>query len=210
MPLDDLLERNKSWAKRRRDADPAFFQRLAGQQAPSYFWIGCSDSRVPATQITDLNPGEIFVHRNVANLAVHTDLNFLSCLQFAVDVLEVEHIIVCGHYGCGGIKAALSDRSMGLLDHWLRNLRDLREQHADRLVGAPHEREDALVELNVVAQVDNVARNPIIQSAWRTRDTELTVSGWVYSLQDGILRDLGYNVRGNEQLHEVHRLKGAP
>lgn len=202
-----LLARNKAWAERRRDADQAFFERLARQQTPRYFWIGCSDSRVPATQITDLDPGEIFVHRNVANLAVHTDLNFLSCLQFAVEVLNVEHIIVCGHYGCGGIRAALSDHSMGLIDHWLRNLRDLRERHTDKLVGRADEQEDTLVELNVIAQVDHVAHNPIVQAAWTKNERKLTVGGWVYRVQDGILHDLGYSVSSNNELNDAHRLK---
>ena len=189
--LDHLFVNNRNWSQRIKARDPKFFDTLAQQQSPKYLWIGCSDSRVPANEIVDLLPGELFVHRNVANVVVHTDLNCLSVLQYAVDVLSVEHVIVCGHYGCGGVRAALSGASLGLIDNWLRHVQDIRDRHTAEIDDAGDEpaRVDRLCELNVVAQVRNVCQTTIVQDAWR-RGQALTVHGWVYSLQDGLLRDL--------------------
>jgi carbonic anhydrase len=189
--LAHLFDNNRKWSQRIKERDPNFFDTLAHQQSPKYLWIGCSDSRVPANEIVDLLPGELFVHRNVANVVVHTDLNCLSVLQYAVDVLSVEHVIVCGHYGCGGIRAALSNQSLGLIDNWLRHVQDIRDRHAAEIDNAGDEttRVDRMCELNVVAQVRNVCQTTIVQDAWRRRQP-LTVHGWVYSLQDGLLRDL--------------------
>ena len=189
--LEHLFVNNRKWSQRIKARDPNFFDTLAQQQSPKYLWIGCSDSRVPANEIVDLLPGELFVHRNVANVVVHTDLNCLSVLQYAVDVLAVEHVIVCGHYGCGGIRAALSGASLGLIDNWLRNVQDIRDRHTAEIDAAGDEpaRVDRLCELNVVAQVRNVCQTTIVQDAWR-RGQSLTIHGWVYSLQDGLLRDL--------------------
>jgi carbonic anhydrase len=189
--LEHLFVNNRKWSERIKARDPKFFDALAQQQLPKYLWIGCSDSRVPANEIVDLLPGELFVHRNVANVVVHTDLNCLSVLQYAVDVLAVEHVIVCGHYGCGGIRAALSGASLGLIDNWLRHVQDIRDRHTAAIDQAGDEpaRVDRLCELNVVAQVRNVCQTTIVQDAWR-RGQALTVHGWVYSLQDGLLRDL--------------------
>ena len=209
--MDELFARNREWARRRVEADPDFFARLSRQQAPRLMWLGCSDSRVPANEIMGLDPGEVFVHRNVANLAVHSDLNFLSVLQFAVEFLKVEHVIVTGHYGCGGIRAALGNCQLGLVDHWLRQVRDLRERHRDELedAGDAEAREDRLVEFNVKRQVLNVAGNPIVQNAW-ARGQPLTVHGWVYRLHDGILHDLGCQIDGREGIDEPHRFRHHP
>jgi carbonic anhydrase len=209
--IDELLRRNRAWAERRRAADPGFFARLAQQQTPRYFWIGCSDARVTANALLDLDPGEVFVHRNIANLAIHSDLNFLSVLQFAVDVLKVEDIVVCGHYGCGGVRASLDTAQLGLIDNWLRHLRDIRERHAAEIeaLADPERQADRLVELNVLAQVDNVARSPIVQNAW-ARGQRLAVSGLVYRLIDGILHDLGYRVGRPEGIGAPHRLAAPP
>ena len=189
--LTDLLSNNRRWAEGIRRRDPAFFDRLTGQQAPRYLWIGCSDSRVPANEIVDLLPGELFVHRNVANLVVHSDLNCLSVLQYAVDVLRVEHVIVCGHYGCGGVRAAYLKSSLGLIDNWLRHVQDVRDRHHDRLAPLDNDdvRIDRLCELNVVDQVRNVCQTTIVDDAWR-RGQRLTVHGWIYDVHDGLLRDL--------------------
>jgi carbonic anhydrase len=204
--MEELFARNRAWAQKRIEADPDFFARLSRQQAPRYFWLGCSDSRVPATEILGLDPGSVFVHRNIANLAQHTDLNFLAVLQFAVEYLKVEHIIVTGHYGCGGVRAALGTRQLGLVDYWLRSLRDIHERYQNLLEDAPspEAREDLLVELNVETQVMNVARTPIVQNAW-ARGQSLTVHGWIYGVQDGILRDLGYKVSRTEEIGEPHQ-----
>lgn len=206
--LDHLFARNREWARKRTEAEPDFFDRLSHQQAPRYLWLGCSDSRVPANEIMGLDPGEVFVHRNVANIAVHSDLNFLSVLQFAVEFLGVEHVIVAGHYGCGGVRAALGSRQLGLVDHWLRHLRDIHERHRERIAKATDAgaREDLLVELNVRTQVLNVARTPIVQDAWR-HGKPLTVHGWVYRLRDGILHDLGVSVSRQEEIGETYRLE---
>jgi carbonic anhydrase len=188
--LDELLERNRNWAAATVAEEPGFFAALAERQSPQYLWIGCADSRVPANQIVGLAPGEIFVHRNVANIVVHTDLNCLSVLQYAVDVLAVAHVIVCGHYGCGGVQAALEDARHGLIDNWLRHVMDVGEKHADEIASLPAGRRlDRLCELNVVEQVANVCRTTIVEDAW-SRGQALTVHGLVYGLHDGRLRDL--------------------
>jgi carbonic anhydrase len=190
--LQHLLDRNRAWAERKRASRSNFFSELAEQQAPRYLWIGCSDSRVPATDITDLAPGEMFVHRNVANVVVHTDLNVLSVLQFAVDVLRVEHVLVVGHYGCGGVRAAHLGRPLGLIDNWLRHVQDVEAKHAALLDRVPEgeAREDVLCELNVIEQVVHVARTTVVQDAWQ-RGQRLALHGWIYRLYDGLLRDLG-------------------
>ena len=194
--IDKLLQNNKAWAAERVERDPSFFSRLAGQQAPEFLWIGCSDSRVPANEIVGLDPGELFVHRNVANVVVHTDLNCLSVLQFAVDVLKVKHVIVCGHYGCGGVRAAMDRESHGLIDNWLRHVQDVERDHARALRDIPTDdaRVDRLCELNVVEQVRNIGRTTIVQDAWR-RGHPLQLHGWIYGLKDGIISDLGVTVR---------------
>jgi carbonic anhydrase len=181
--------------------EPDFFARLAGQQTPEYLWIGCSDSRVPANQIVGLLPGEMFVHRNVANVVVHTDLNCLSALQFAVEVLKVRHVIVCGHYGCGGVLAALRDERLGLIDNWLRHVQDARSKHQQRLAQLPAEqqRHARLCELNVIEQVVNVCHTTVVREAW-ARGYELAVHGWIYGLGDGLLRDLGMGVTSEADL----------
>jgi carbonic anhydrase len=195
--LSHLFENNRAWAAEMTRQDPAFFTRLAGQQAPQYLWIGCSDSRVPANQIVGLLPGEMFVHRNVANVVVHTDLNCLSAIQFAVEVLGVAHIIVCGHYGCGGVLAALRDEKSGLIDNWLRHVQDVRWKYAAKLdaLDSEERRHHRLCELNVIEQVVNVTRTTVVRDAW-ARNQPLTVHGWVYDIGDGLLRDLDICVAG--------------
>ena len=190
--ITELFERNRMWAASMRAADPEFFSSLAHQQTPEFLWIGCSDSRVPANEIVDLAPGELFVHRNVANVVVHTDLNCLSVLQFAIDLLHVRHVIVCGHFGCSGIHAALSGKNVGLADNWLRHVEDVREHNAAELAAIkdPVQRENRLCELNVKEQVRHVTEATVVQDAWR-RGQPLSVHGWVYGLEDGLLRDLG-------------------
>jgi carbonic anhydrase len=188
--LKNLFDRNRAWAEAIKRERPDFFSDLAHVQAPRYLWIGCSDSRVPANQIVGLMPGELFVHRNVANQVVHTDLNCLSVLQFAVDVLQIEHVIVCGHYGCGGVQAALDDRHLGLIDNWLRHVEDVAAKHEAELAKlAGRARLDRLSELNVIEQVANVCRTTIVQNAW-SRGQKLAVHGWIYAIDDGLLRDL--------------------
>jgi carbonic anhydrase len=188
--LEELFERNRAWASAMVARDPAFFSELARRQTPAYLWIGCSDSRVPANQILDLRPGEVFVHRNVANVVIHTDLNCLSVLQYAVDVLRVHHVIVCGHYGCGGVAAALDGGRHGLVDNWLRHVADVAETHDAELAAlGDEERLARLCELNVVEQVANVCGTTIVGDAW-ARGDDLTVHGLVYDLEDGLLRDL--------------------
>ena len=194
--ISELFENNARWAAAMTEADPDFFSGLAERQTPDYLWIGCSDSRVPANQIVDLPPGDVFVHRNVANVVVHTDLNCLSVLQYAVEVLLVRHVIVCGHYGCGGVQAALRGERHGLIDNWLRHVVDVQEKHADEIAGLPAERRvDRMCELNVIEQVTNVCETTIVQDAWE-RGQELTVHGLVYDLRDGLLRDLGVSRSG--------------
>ncbi len=190
--IKHLLDRNRAWSIAMRERNPDFFSSLASQQAPRYLWIGCSDSRVPANEIVDLPPGGIFVHRNVANVVVHTDLNCLSVLQFAVDVLKVEHVLVVGHYGCGGVHAAYQAKPLGLIDNWLRHVQDVAAKHTALLERLPDDgaREDRLCELNVVEQVVHVARTTIVQDAWRTGQP-LSLHGWIYKLHDGLVTDLG-------------------
>ena len=195
-----LLDNNRQWAESVQAEDPDFFPQLAGQQSPDYLWIGCADSRVPANQIVDLMPGELFVHRNVANLAPHNDFNYLSVLQYAVDVLEVEHVIVTGHYGCGGIRAALEGEGSGFISGWLELIRDVAAQHHEELDQLPKDlRVDRLCEINVREQVANVCRTQVVQDAW-ARGQALNVHGWIYSLNDGRLRDLEVSVAGPEAL----------
>ena len=196
--LDYLFQNNREWAARIEAEDPGFFDRLSQQQAPEYLWIGCSDSRVPANEIINLPPGEVFVHRNIANVVVHTDLNCLSVIQFAVDVLKVKHIIVTGHYGCGGVKAALEDAEHGLIDNWLRHIKDVGRFHKDELKQLSHaEKLDRLCELNVMEQVKNVCHTTIVKEAWR-RGSDLSVHGWIYDIKNGILKDLDTRVDSNE------------
>ena len=197
--LRDLLENNRRWAERMEAGAPGFFEGLSAQQAPRYLWIGCSDSRVPANEIVGLPPGELFVHRNVANIVMHNDFSCLSVLQYAVDVLGVEHIIVCGHYGCGGVQAAWDERSLGLVDNWLRPIRDLKLLYRDALSRLPDDggRFDRLCELNVLFQALRVTRTTIVSQAWE-QGRPLTVHAWVYRLSDGLLRDLGYCVSDAE------------
>jgi carbonic anhydrase len=199
--LDDLLRNNREWAERIKREDPGFFKRLSQQQSPRYLWIGCSDSRVPANQILGLDPGEVFVHRNIANLVVHTDLNCLSAIQFAVDLLKVEHILIVGHYGCSGVHASLTNRRVGLADNWLRHVGDVAQKHAALLdqVETDSLRHARLCELNVIEQVSNVCQTTMLQDAW-TRGQKVSVHGWVYSLFDGRVRQLGIDVGASEEL----------
>lgn len=203
--LKDLIANNRHWAEKVTAEDPGFFSRLSMQQAPRYLWIGCSDSRVPATQIVDLPPGEIFVHRNVANVVVHTDLNALSTIQFAVDVLKVEHILVVGHYGCGGVAAVLNQDRLGLIDNWLRHVGDVAQKHhqALRVLADFPARHDRLCELNVIEQVRHVSQTTIVRDAWERGQT-LTVHGWIYGLSDGHVHDLGIDVPGTEALANAY------
>ena len=195
--LQRLLDQNRAWAENIKASDPDFFPTLAKLQSPKFLWIGCADSRVPSTQLVGVAPGEMFVHRNVANVVDHTDFNCLSVMQYAVDVLKVEHIIVCGHHGCGGVKAAMDNLQFGLIDNWLRHVQDVVHEHEKVLaqIDDENERFDRLCELNVVEQVRNVSRTTIVQSAWQ-RGQELGVHGWIYGLQDGLLRDLGCSLSG--------------
>jgi len=199
--LSHLFENNRVWAADMTRQDPAFFTRLSGQQAPQYLWIGCSDSRVPANQIVGLPPGEMFVHRNIANVVVHSDLNCLSVMQFAVEYLRVQHIIVCGHYGCGGVAAALRDDKLGVVDNWLRHVQDVRWKHKAALDAMPNDeaRRRRLCELNVVEQVVNAAQTTVVRDAW-ARGQPVSVHGWVYGLEDGMLRDLGLCIAAESEL----------
>ncbi|WP_018693864.1 carbonate dehydratase [Algicola sagamiensis] len=189
--LEQLFENNRAWAERIKQEDPEFFTKLAAQQTPEYLWIGCSDSRVPANQIVGLLPGEIFVHRNIANQVIHTDLNCLSVLQYAVEVLKVKHIIVSGHYGCGGVHAAVDGKEHGLIDNWLRHIADTAEKHEKELDAITDEKQrlNRLCELNVVAQVKNLSNTPMIKKAWAAGQ-DLTIHGWIYGIEDGVIRDL--------------------
>jgi carbonic anhydrase len=208
-----LLDNNRIWAARMRAADPHFFERLGHQQAPEYLWIGCSDSRVPANQIAGLQPGEVFVHRNVGNVLAPGDLNGNAALQFAVDVLRVQHVIVCGHYGCSGVRAALEDQRLGLVDGWLAHIRAVKDRHAAALEALrdPVRREARLCELNVVEQVAQVCATTAARDAW-SRGQPLAVHGWVYGVADGLLRDLGMNVSAPDEMAEARRraMAGAP
>lgn len=204
--LRHLFEQNRSWSEDVRAREPGFFEQLSRQQAPHYMWIGCCDSRVPANQIVGLAPGELFVHRNVANVVVHTDLNCLSAMQYAVEALAVEHIIVCGHYGCGGVRAALEDQRLGLIDNWLRHVQDVRGRHGPLLAAIDDEtqRWNRLCELNVIEQVVNVCQTTIVQDCWR-RGQSLAVHGWIYEIQDGLLRDLNVCVTAPEETAAVYQ-----
>ncbi|MEN7972349.1 MAG: carbonate dehydratase [Verrucomicrobiota bacterium] len=197
--LKPLFDNNREWAARIAKEHPGFFEQLSKQQTPEYLWIGCSDSRVPANEIVNLPPGEVFVHRNIANVVVHTDLNCLSVIQYAVEVLKVKHIIVCGHYGCGGVKAAMEADSHGLIDNWLRHIRDVYRYHCKELdaIEDPEKRKDRLCELNVIEQVGNVSSFTTVENAWKAGQ-ELHVHGWIYRLEDGLLRDLDICASGPE------------
>lgn len=203
--LQHLIDSNRAWASGVKRDDPEFFVRLARQQTPQYLWIGCSDSRVPATEICGLMPGEMFVHRNVANVVVHTDLNCLTAMQFAVDVLNVQHIIVCGHYGCTGVRATLSREKIGLADNWLRHVQDVRERHREVLAAIDDAvaREGRLCELNVIDQVTHVCQSSIVREAW-DRGQALQVHGWIYGIEDGLVSDLEYTVSGSEDVGSAH------
>ncbi|MCR9135243.1 MAG: carbonate dehydratase [Alphaproteobacteria bacterium] len=201
--LSDLLDHNFKWATARQREDPGYFRRLSNLQRPDYLWIGCSDSRVPANVITGLEPGEVFVHRNVANLVHRADMNLLSVLEFAVESLEIKHIIVCGHYGCGGVRAAMDGHRHGIIDHWLQPIRDTADEHEDGLAKIidPETRLNQLCELSIRAQVEGLARTPIIQSAWK-RGKTLSIHGWIYGLNDGLLRDLDCGLAAPGADHE--------
>lgn len=203
--LKELLENNRVWAEGITARDPEFFQKLAQQQNPRYLWIGCSDSRVPSTQLVGLPPGEMFVHRNVANVVVHTDVNCLSVLQFAVDVLKVDHVIVCGHYGCGGVQAAMDNLQLGLIDNWLRHVQDVMHNHAALLanITGAEQRLNRVCELNVIEQVLNVSRTTIVQNAW-ARGQELAVHGWIYGVENGLLHDLDIRIGNQNELLEAY------
>ena len=205
--LKNLFDNNKKWAEKIKEADPDFFAKLSRQQQPEYLWIGCSDSRVPSNQIVDLLPGEIFVHRNIANVVIHTDLNCLSVIQYAVEVLKVKHIIVCGHYGCGGVQAALAKRAFGLIDTWLRHIKDVYRHHQESLdaITDPDEKLNRLCELNVIEQVANVCHTSIVQKAWEAGQ-ELSIHGWIYSIEDGILKDLDVSIAGACEISETYRV----
>jgi carbonic anhydrase len=205
--LDKLLQNNRAWVARMTALDPAFFERLASQQHPQYLWIGCADSRVPANEIIGLMPGEVFVHRNIANAVIHTDLNCLSVLQYAVEVLQVKHIIVCGHYGCGGIHAAMLGQEYGLIDNWLRHLKDIYLKHGQLLDGIEDEKErfDRFCELNVIEQVQHVCQTTIVQGAWR-RKQPLSVHGWIYDVGDGLLRDLDYRISSLGEVDSLYQM----
>ena len=209
--LKECFDANRAWSTRMRERDPQFFERLMRAQKPELLWIGCSDSRLPPDQVVGRLPGEIFVHRNVGNVVVHTDLNCLAVLQFGIEVLRVQHVIVCGHYGCGGVRGAMSSQPLGLIDNWLRHIRDVYMTHRHALEAVPDRtaREDRLCELNVEAQVANVCHTTIVQDAWR-RGQPLTVHGWIYSLADGLLRDLGLTVEGAEQVPDAYRIQPGP
>lgn len=209
--LENLFENNRRWSESLRSQNPLFFQELSRQQAPDYLWIGCSDSRVPSTQLVDLAPGEMFVHRNIANVVVHTDLNCLSVLQYAVEVLHVRHIIVCGHYGCGGVQAAMRGTRLGLIDNWLRHVQDVMQRHARLLQGIEDEAQRAkrLCELNVIEQVFNVGQTTIVEDAW-SRAQDVTLHGWVYSLENGLLRDLCVTASNRRELYDRYRAAIPP
>jgi carbonic anhydrase len=203
-----LLLQNKAWVKQRNQEDPEFFSRLSGQQSPKFLWIGCSDSRVPANQITGTDPGEIFVHRNIANMVVHTDMNMLSVLDYAVNVLKVEHVIVCGHYGCGGVRAAMGQKQFGIIDNWIRHIKDvyrLNEKELDAIKD-PLERENKFIEMNVIEQVYHLCKTSIIQNAWEKRQFPY-VHGWCYSISEGIIKDLDVTFHDNSELPEVFKFE---
>ncbi|WP_372749805.1 carbonate dehydratase [Litorivivens sp.] len=203
----NLLENNRQWAAAIKAEDPTFFEQLSAQQTPEYLWIGCSDSRVPANQIVGKMPGEVFVHRNIANVVIHTDLNCQSVIQYAVEVLKVKHVIVCGHYGCGGVMAAMGSSQFGLIDNWLRNIKDVYRRHEQELAAIEDETErvNKLCEYNVLAQLENVCHTTTIQNAW-ARGQELYVHGWIYSIKDGLIRDLRSTISAPDQLSDVYQV----
>ena len=209
--LKHLFENNQAWSNNIKQRDPGFFEKLATQQSPEYLWIGCADSRVPANEIIGLMPGEVFVHRNVANVVVHSDLNCLSCIQFAVEMLQVKHIIVCGHYGCGGVKAAMQNNELGLIDNWLRHIKDVYQKYEAVLEAIPgdSDRLARLCELNVVEQVSNVCHTTIVQNAWR-RGQQLAVHGWIYALHDGLLQDLNVCITKPEEIPTLYQMDIHP
>ena len=204
--LPQLFENNRKWANQITQSDPKFFQKLSRQQSPEFLWIGCSDSRVPANEIVGLLPGELFVHRNVANLVIHTDMNCLSVVQYAVEVLKIKHIIVCGHYGCGGIKAAIDNRSHGLIDNWLRHIRDIYRKHLDELmcITDKNKQVDRLCELNIVEQVANIGNMTTVQDSWK-KGQPLSIHGWIYGISNGILLDLGVCISSAKELNELEK-----
>ncbi|MDQ6962273.1 MAG: carbonate dehydratase [Mariprofundaceae bacterium] len=206
--MEDLLVKNRLWAAGMTAKDPMFFKRLAEQQSPKILWIGCSDSRVPASEIIGLMPGEVFVHRNIANMVIHTDLNCLSVIQYAVQILEVEDIIICGHYGCGGIKSALESQSHGLIDNWLGHVKDIYRFHENTIkrLNSDQEKQARMCELNVIEQVHNVCRTTIIQYAWQAKK-KLSVHGWIYDVKDGLIQDLDVTIERVEQLPAHHQIK---
>ena len=205
--LSLLFENNRKWASQISQTNPSFFSKLAQQQTPEFLWIGCSDSRVPANEIIGLLPGELFVHRNVANLVIHTDMNCLSVLQYAVEILKIKHVIVCGHYGCGGVKSALESQSHGLIDNWLRHIRDIYQRHGSDLArfSTEEERINRLCELNVIEQVRNVGNTTIIQEAWQ-RNQKVTIHGWIYAISDGLLKDLNACISSSSDLAGLENL----
>ncbi len=207
LKIERLFENNRAWARQHTNADPQFFSRLTTLQSPKLLWIGCADSRVPANEILGLAPGEVFVHRNVANLVIHSDMNCLSVIQYAVEILKVEHIILCGHYGCGGVRAAYGHTQFGLIDNWLRNIKDTYARHNDELARIMEDdtREDRLCELNVLAQVESICHTTILQNAW-ARGQQLEVHGFIYRLQDGLLHDLAVSITGSEQIQDIYRM----
>jgi carbonic anhydrase len=206
--LNHLLENNRRWADGKIKDDAQFFERLSNVQNPEYLWIGCSDSRVPANVIIGLQPGEVFVHRNVANVVVHTDMNCLSVIQFAVEVLKVKHIIVCGHYGCGGVMAAMADKEYGLIDNWLRNIKEVYKDYKNEIdsIKDHNERVNRLCELNVAAQVLNVCHTTIVQNAWQS-GASLAVHGWIYDIKDGLIKNLGLSISDQSRLEKIFRMK---
>ncbi len=209
--LKDVFDKNEEWASAVLEEDPTFFERLSRQQSPEYFYIGCADSRVPANTVMGLEPGQVFVHRNVANLVVHSDLNMLSVLQYAVEVLRVKHVVICGHYGCGGVTAALTNDEHGLIDNWLRAIKDVYQRHQDRVdaMETDEERVNLMCELNVAAQVLNVTHTTIVQDAWK-RGQELAVHGWIYSLRNGRLKDLDLCISSQDQIAPIYRILKHP
>lgn len=206
--LNNLFLKNKQWAEKVKESDPEFFANLSRQQSPEILWIGCSDSRVPANQIVDMLPGEIFVHRNIANLVVHTDLNCLSVIQYAVEVLQVKHVIVCGHYGCGGIRAAMESKEHGLIDNWLQNIKDVYRYHQAKIdaQGDEQAKINLLCEFNIIEQVKNICHTTIVQGAWKSGQ-EVAVHGWIYSIENGILKDLNVCITGLDEISHTHRLR---
>ena len=202
-----IIENNKKWVENKLELDPQYFERLSKGQKPPLLWIGCADSRVPANEIIGAQPGEVFVHRNIANMVIHTDMSMLSVLDYAVNVLKVKHVIVCGHYGCGGIEAAMTNKSIGLIDNWIRHIKNIYRVHKKELdnIADIRERTDRFVELNVIEQVYDLAKTSIVQNAWGI-DQDLTIHGWVYGVDNGIVKDLGVNFKNDSQLDEVYKL----